>query len=371
MQLFSAAHQWATRPADERFNSLEEMFAATKAYADRAGVASVKYNDLRVECDGAGEIRLVGKAGLPARFTHYAFGQLSQRAGAPAGYLRDLPATLAAQNLNHGLRARAGSDEARLLIHRGDSEYVLRAALSPRYERVWNWEVISRLGVFASRNGLVPSQATFSWSDRPAGGDDSGPVQLDPNAEKSLYASDHDMFAFLMTPDRVIMDPVGQPMRRGIIVSNSEVGAASLRITGFLFRDVCINHIIWGAKDLAEVRMPHIGSVRERMAGVWGTVRKYLDGAASLDEALVKRATAFLGKTKEEALDTLFGVRSLRLSRQTLVAAYDAVVREEDGDPRTVWGMAQGITRHSQTIPFADERQELDRAAGRLLELTF
>ena len=48
------------------------------------------------------ELRIVGKAGS-ARLTHYAFGQLAGRVGAPASYIRNLPATLAAQNLNYGL----------------------------------------------------------------------------------------------------------------------------------------------------------------------------------------------------------------------------------------------------------------------------
>jgi hypothetical protein len=29
---------------------------------------------------------------------------------------------------------------------------------------------------------------------------------------------------------------------------------------------------------------------------------------------------------------------------------------DEDGDPRTVWGMKQGITRLSQELQYADER---------------
>ena len=32
-------------------------------------------------------------------------------------------------------------------------------------------------------------------------------------------------------------------------------------------------------------------------------------------------------------------------------------------DPRTVWRMVQGLTAYSQTLPFADERDQVDRAA--------
>ena len=46
-----------------------------------------------------------------------------------------------------------------------------------------------------------------------------------------LYASDHDMFAFLVAPDRVISDGGGGSLMRGIFVRNSEVGDAALSVT--------------------------------------------------------------------------------------------------------------------------------------------
>ncbi len=38
-----------------------------------------------------------------------------------------------------------------------------------------------------------------------------------------------------------------------------------------------------------------------------------------------------------------------------------------DGDPTTVWGLTQGITRLSQKSPFAEERTKLDRTAEKVL----
>ncbi len=59
---------------------------------------------------------------------------------------------------------------------------------------------------------------------------------------------------------------------------------------------------------------------------------------------------------------------SLASGRSTFPVGYDAVQPDVDGDPRTPWGMAQGLTRYSQTTPYADKRTDIDRAAGRLLE---
>jgi hypothetical protein len=78
-----------------------------------------------------------------------------------------------------------------------------------------------------------------------------------------------------------------------------------------------------------------------------------------------------IGDTKESVLDKLFGMRSLVLTRKTLEAGYDAVNYAQDGDPRTVWGMVQGLTRHSQTVAYADARTAIDTAAGKLMEAAF
>lgn len=358
MELYHASHQWATRPADERFSTLADLHAATKRYAESARVAEAMWQDLRVEANG--EELFVTRGATPAKITHYAFGQLAARVGAPAAYLRELPSTLAAQNLNHGLKARGIDGKAQLLLHVNDA-LVLRAATSDEYSRIWNYEVVDRLQRMSDRYNLVPAQQTFSWDG----------TEVPESQDKALYASDHDMFVFLMSNGRTITDPTGQTLRRGIITVNSEVGDCALKVMGFYFRDVCANHIIWGAQQIAEIRLTHRGKIRERWMETDIEIRRYLDGAASLDEATLQSLTVRIADDKDAVLDKLFGLRSLGLSRKVLNAAYEAVDPMEDGDPRSVWGFAQGITRHAQTIPYADQRTELDRAAGKLMQLTF
>lgn len=355
MELFHANQQWSTRPADERFTTLEAMHAACLSYANSAREKSVPWNDLRVEAVGQ-DLSLIGRAGVPAQLTHYAFGQLSARIGAPAGYLRALPATLAAQNLNHGLKEK-GADSAQLLFHQNGG-LLLRAATSDKYARLWNHEVIARLMDVAARHSLEPAKATIhrSWGD--------------PN-ERALFASDHDMFAFLMSRERAVVDPTGQAMYRGVIAINSEVGAAALKIIGFYFRDVCSNFIIWGAEQIAEISLRHVGDIRRGWSNAQLSVRRYLDGAASLETAKFSEMTRTIAGTKDEVLDKVFGLRINELSRKAIGEAYDAVVVSEDGAPNTVWGLAQGVTRISQKETFADERHKLDKGAGKLLAAAF
>lgn len=368
MELFQASNQWATRPDDERFDSLDAMYTATKAYADSAVGAVVPWDRVRVEGVG-NDIHVLGATGVQAMVTNYAFGQLAGRAGAPAGYLRTLPASLAANNLNHGLAHKGDDTEAQLMFHQ-NGNLLLRAATSTRYERVWNWEVIARMIDFSGDHGLVPAQATFDWANRRPGGVEVGGTPLDPTADKSLYASDHDMFAFIMDPNKVVEGPSG-PMRRGVIAINSEVGDKSLELMGFLFVDVCRNHIIWGAEGITSIKFRHVGDIRNKWPAAMLEVKKYLNSSASLEEAAFESFRARIGEDKDQVLDKLFSLKALGLPRVALDAAYNAVVPSEDGDARSVWGMSQGITRHSQTLPYAEDRQLMDKAAGRLLTIAF
>jgi len=357
MELFKAHKQWATRPADERFDSLKALYEATHAYAQTSTERSVPWGDLRTRPDGD-QVQLVGKAGTPALLTHFSFGQLANRIGAPAEYLRALPPSLACDNLNHGLATRsfsADGRDAKLLFH-VNGNLLCRALTTTMYERVWNHEIAERLLEWGTR-GWAPARPTMRQID----------------GTLPLYASDHDMFVFLCHNDLAIAEP-GQEggLYRGVIVENSEVGAGSLKLTRFLYREMCGNHIIWGASNVMDLSLRHVGSIRNRLYTWTIALREYQNSGTDKDQMMVSRAmSTTIADTKEGVLDKLFGVRSLNLSRRTIEASYDAVVIDQDGSPNTVWGMAQGITRHSQTLPFADKRTELDRAAGKLLEFAF
>lgn len=361
MEIFKANRQWSSRPADERFTSINQLYLASKHYAESALQSpNVRVASLRVEVDN-GDLSLVGKGNVGAKLTHWAFGQLASRVGAPASYLRDLPATLAAQNLNHGLaqKVEAATDAAVNLLFHKNGGYVLRALTSDKYERVWNYEVAERL-LDLEAQGWKPA--------RPSHLQDA--EQTDNASTYSLYVSDHDLFAFLQHGERSIAEP-GNPegLFRGVIAENSEVGGGALKLTRFLYRAVCGNHIIWGASDVVEIKAVHVGNIRDKFA-LWSTeAKRYLDSSATDDEqkiASLKRR--LIADTKEGVLDALFGKRSLNLSRKQLEAGYDATVPDVDGDPRTPWGIAQGLTRFSQTQPYADKRTDIDRAAGRILD---
>ncbi len=243
--LTKAFNQWATRPADERFSSLDALHAAVKHHRDVATEAeSVPFDSLRVAVeqrngDDPPHPILIGRAGVPAQFTHWSFGQFARKAGAPAEYLRQLPAALAADNLNHGIaqtnriyeRENDNEEKTVKLLFAKNGDVTLRAMTSDKYTRIWNVDITARL------QRLV--QQRPEWQPAPAAFDGS----------RGLYASDRDVFAFLVDNDRRIFETEkGGGLGRGFFVENSEVGDASFKITTFWYEYICGNHRVWGAK---------------------------------------------------------------------------------------------------------------------------
>ena len=150
MDLTGASRQWANRPADQRFRTLAALHAACSSEAEISRVAAVQLADLRVETSGD-ELMLRGKAGAPASFTNWAFGQLAGKVGAPGSYLRTFPPTLAAQNLNHGLKTTKAEDAAMYLRVENGGELRVKAITSPKYAR--------------NRAIASPSSAAHAWSE--------------------------------------------------------------------------------------------------------------------------------------------------------------------------------------------------------------
>lgn len=389
--LMRASNQWAFRPADERFWNLKELHEATILHRHQAVTASIKLEDTRVEAVGE-SLQLTGRTGVPAKFTHWSFGQLASLAQAPGSYLRTLPATLAAQNLNHGLKNRENG-ESHLLMSKGpdgrgfndgqvSSEYRIRAFTSDRYARIWNHEIVERLIELPSEWRVPPARPADSSDPRvrPATEADildrKGMLSIkvgDMIAPAGLYASDEDMFVFMVDESRPIYDGTPEGLARGFFITNSEVGKASFRVTTFLYRHCCGNHIIWDAQQLEEIKIRHVGTAPTKaFAQLSVELIKYSEASASMDEARIHSAKSFkIAANMDDVIDEVFQKKII--SRSNAQAAYQLCEEnaDVDGDPRSAWGLSQGITRLSQEQVNADQRVVLDRAAGKVLQIAF
>ena len=100
--------EWFSRPADERYLSLNELARTVRDRTDRSRTRVVESALIHVEANRADPERLalvLPGSETPVAPTHWSFGQLASQVGAPAAYLRQLPAALAGINLQYGLTA--------------------------------------------------------------------------------------------------------------------------------------------------------------------------------------------------------------------------------------------------------------------------
>jgi len=258
----------------------------------------------------------------------------------------------------------------------------LRAANSDVYARIWNSDITKRLLELESKGWKVPPamKAHGIEATRVATIDDCGPYTLvkpgDQISPSGLYASDRDLFAFMIHPERQIDAGGGRSLFRGFFTWNSETGAKSFGVQTFLFDFVCFNHNVWGAEQVTEIRVRHIGQrVYDKLGDAFEIhVRRILDRSATDDEARIMRARQYIiAPTKDELLDKLFGMRSLAIPRKSLEAAYQIADEHSDayGDPKSAWAMTQGLTEVSQQLHYVSDRVALDRAAGKVMEMSF
>lgn len=357
--LMQANRQWSSRPDEERFVSLREMHAKLAAERAISAARVVSSRALRAEPtpDNQGLV-LVGPSGGAVAPTHWAFGQLAGLGSAPAQYLRELPAPLAADCLNWSLMNREVSDVG-VLLSRTPEGVSLRAATGPRYGRVWNADLVGhlveRFGDGVSGQWRVPGIRGRALDE----------VTKD---NTTLYAGDRDVFVFLADEENRVELPGrrnGEPgsFARGFFVQNSEVGSAALKVTAFLFDFVCQNRIVWGARHVEEISIRHTASAPDRfLEQVAPALMEYSQASAAVELRTLVEAQKVKLLDVEQFLAKRFGPRVA----QRVAHAH---VLDEGRPIETVFDAVTGATAYARSIPFQSDRVEFEREAGKILEL--
>lgn len=366
----TASREYANRPADERFPSVQAL--VDNALTQQNASKSVAYNlkDLKIvtSASAAGTERpMVQSPKGVADMSHWAFGQFSRMIGAPAAYLRTLPADIAARAMNHGIAATPAGTTAQLLVQapNGRPTPLIRAATSKSYGRVWDAALYS-----AVNETLCKTDARWTlpptWTGESAG----------------AYRGDRDSFLILVNGGSIVTDPsigagtsgisssagiADRGMYRGLLIRNSEVGAAAITIESILFRYVCGNHMLWGAMVDKQFRRRHVGAtvVRDTMREIYSFARSFSERPESADTAIITHLIEHeLAHTEAACIDEL---KTLGATKDQATKAYASCVQHEAASPRSFWGLSQGLTRLSQESGFQDERYSLDQLAGRLM----
>jgi hypothetical protein len=189
--------EWFNRPTDERYLSLSELMASVQGRAERSRTRTVESAAIRVEASRDDPERLtlvLPGADRPVAPTHWSFGQLAGIVGAPATYLRQLPAPIAGTNLQYGLTSHRAEQVKTLEMDDGRVE--LRAVTGPDYGRIYDHELVAAVQKIAG-NGTGDTRwkipGVLDWST----GIYTPRVDITSDTT-TLYASDRDVFLFLV-----------------------------------------------------------------------------------------------------------------------------------------------------------------------------
>ncbi len=362
--------EWFSRPDDERYLSLAELHAAVRGRADRATSRAVETKALRVEAsrDDAERLALV----VPGRDasvapTHWSYGQLCSLVGAPASYMRQLPAPLAGINLQHGLLSHRA--ELVKTLEADDGRIELRAVTGPDYGRIWDHELVEAVKRVAG-NGTGDTRwkvpGLLDWSSMT-----HNPFVEVTKDTTTLYASDRDVFLFLVDDTHPIEAgrlPNGDPdlYFRGFYCWNSEVGSKTLGIASFYLRAVCMNRNIWGAEGFEEISIRHSKFAGHRFAyQAAPALERFADSSPMPFLAGIRAAREAIVARKDEDRETF--LRKRGFSRGETDKIITTVLDEEGHPPASIYDFVQGITALARTKPHQDARLELEGRAARLL----
>ena len=363
--------EWFSRPDDEKYLSLAELYAAARGRAERSRTRTVESAAIRVEASRDDAERLTLKlpgAEAPLAPTHWSFGQLASLVDAPAAYLRQLPATLAGVNLQYGLSTHRAEQVKTLEIEDGRVE--LRAATGPDYCRIYDHELVAAMQRIAGdgtgdTRWKVPG--VLDWS--------TGVYNPTVDVTKettTLYASDRDIFLFLvddLNPIEAGRLPDGSPdlFFRGFYTWNSEVSSKTLGIASFYLRAVCMNRNLWGVEDFQEIAIRHSKYAASRFAHeATPALTRFANSSPAPFIAGVKRARQQIVASADE--DRSEFLRKRGFSKTETAKIIETVPAEEGHPPTTIFDFVQGNTAVARTKPHQDARLDMETRAKKLFD---
>jgi Domain of unknown function (DUF932) len=365
--LTRAHREWISRPEDERYLSLDDLYEATHLRAHQSRVLTVPNRSLvaRGSEEAGGDLTLEQEDVGVLSPTHWSLGQLATLSHTPAKWIREValaPAgpAFAAHAVNLGLRHLANPEKVQLMSRveekgPGMRSLDLRCLVGPDYGRIYDHEVVRAVRAL-NRDGRwrVPA-ASYSATN--------------PKRATTLYASDRDVFIFLVddrNPISFEADGVKQNLFRGFMVWNSEVGSHRFGLMTFLYNFVCDNRIVWGAREVKEIEIRHTRNAPERfMREALPRLYAYAESSVmDAEEQLARAARKKVAGSDEEVLGWLRSHDFTKREGERVVE----LAKSEEGGARTLWQLVQGGTALARAIPHADERVTLERRVSRLLK---
>ena len=349
--------QWASRADDERFLSVSDLGEAVLKRRNFSIEHLSKNKRFRAVADD-GDLRIKTELG-DFEPTNWSFSQLVNMSQKSVNWLRPsglakVHPEMAAQALNYGLNFLTEDADNKILVDHDNG--LLRAITGPTYGRIWDHQIVK---------AVESSNKDGRWEV---------PVATDGSHSKrstTLYASDRDVFMFLVDPNNPIeiYNPVSGRMEvkyRGFYTWNSEVGKTTFGLATFLYDCVCDNRIIWGMADFKEIRVRHSQNAPYVFEDIgYRMLEDYANSSAGkVKDQLSKAMELTVANSEKDATEWL---------RRNAFGASEAssvieMAKNESGEYRTLWSLVSGATAHARSITHQDTRVHMERRAGNLMK---
>jgi len=205
--MYRCNKEWMSRPDDERYLSLDEMFDHFVGVREQSReiVYPSKLMDVRATEDDDMVVRGIGRDGPDRSLNNWSFDQITQLSGSQIGYLKTLHPKLAPACVTYKLQNVRSIGDVGLLSRDDGDIHTLPAATGPKYGRVWNAGFVDaiRHHVGDGRNGDWTVPGEF------------GKAVPITKANTTLYASDRDLFVFLADEKTRSRCQIGGMVSRG------------------------------------------------------------------------------------------------------------------------------------------------------------
>ena len=353
----TAHKEWATRPPDERYDSVHALHQAALTRRLSGDEHRVATQELVVDATSDERLAFRGKDGLAA-LTHWSFEQLATIAGAPPKYLRD------------------ASGWHRLT---GDQPRIAAAAAHPASAVCRQCRTMDRArGHVAALCTRPPRRARLA-SARPHGVAPSVAVtariqewrRSAPNGCLRARISEIETCSCSWLT-AIATSTIRRIHRSRDCSADSFFGTAMWEPQPCLWMCSCsASYAETTSSGASSTWLDSVVVTSERLFRKHGRTRSMraraaLDADTTDDRTMVARATTTeLGGSREEVIQAV--VRESSNCRRSPQRRPTTSRNRHERNPRSVWGFVQGLTRLSQQTPWQDGRFALDRAAGALL----
>jgi len=274
-----------------------------------------------------------------ARLTNWSLQQLCNKTQSPTSFMQTLSTDTAAAVLSERIeRANLLGKIHNMLILDVSSGPVVRSVVSPKYGRFWDHQALqiaqkSRQevsGVWINDRGIrIETRSLQTFDDGSPGG-----------------------------------------LRLGVKWTNSEVGFSAYTGQATLIRKICSNGMTISA-DFGGFRAVHKGDIKSRIAS---EVAEFLRSIRGLDKEQIESFIQKLQHTRiaydlEQLIQGL--TRRFRIPAKLVESGFKACLPDQDGDPLSIYGLANGLTRLSQEEPNFDKRDVIDGWAATIMQANY